>query len=220
LLACKAFVRINSKRIYFDIFGAINKNKIMKRQISFGLLIIALAFSNMVTGQLTPIKSFDFSLLEGKKLFIPTYEASQKFIAKMAKKGKLDEIEDAKAAAENYNKMRSEAMAESSYDDTDYEIKAFDAKSLMKAKDKEAMFLRLYQDDYGNRTASITVCSPKKQVIASTIINGLYLGEKNDIRLMINMLNESLNTAAEIQDEGGSSRKDVKSKYKENVITF
>ena len=173
-----------------------------------------------VVGQLTPLKKFDYSLLEGKTLYIPTYKASEAFIKKMAKKGKYEKITTAKAKAEHYNTIWNEAMAESSYDATDYEIRAFDRRKLIKEKNKKAILLYFYRDDYGNRSAIMMATAPKKRVIARTIITGLDLSSKNDLRLMINMLNESLNTASELEEEGDKSNKALRNKYKEEVIKF
>ena len=184
--------------------------------IIFGILLLGqTGFS-----QLAAVKKFDYSLLEGKKLYLPTYEAAEKYIKKMAKKGKYDKVADAKKNAEDYNKNWKEAMAESSYDATDYEIKAFDSKKLIKSKNKEAILLMFSYDKYGNRYATLNVTSPKNRVIAYAITNGLNLTTKNDIRLMMNILNESLNTAAELEEEGDKSRKAVKNKYKADFIEF
>ena len=67
----------------------------------------------------------------------------------------------------------------------------------------------------------LTVTGPKRRVIAKTPITGLDFSDKNDIRLMINMLNESLNTASELaEEEGKSSFKGVRTKYKEGLVEF
>ena len=167
------------------------------------------------------IKKFDFSLLKDKVLYIPTYETSEKYIAKMSKRGKFDKIADAKAKVEAYNKAWKEAMAESSYDATDYEIRGFDPKKLYKSKDPKAILLQYYFDKYGNEQAMLVVTGPKKRVIARTVITGLDLSDKNDIRLMINLLNDSMNTAAEIQNEGGKkSVKNFRSKYKVALVEW
>ncbi|MCB0402687.1 MAG: hypothetical protein KDD41_11425 [Flavobacteriales bacterium] len=184
-------------------------------------LLVMMLFSTIGFSQMAPVKKFDYSILEKKKLYIPTFEANEKFIQKMSKKGKYDKIADAKEKAAYYNKIWKEAMAESSYDATDYEIRAFDRKQLVKSKDKEAILMYFVFDDYGNGQVSLLVTGPKQQIIASSIINGLDLGEKNDIRLMMNMLNESLNTASELNEEGSKTNmKGMRSKYKEGVVEF
>ncbi len=183
-------------------------------------IIFCLLGSLNVNAQFNPIKKFNYSLLENKKLYIPTYEASESYIKKMGKKGKFDKIADAKAKAELHNNIWKEAMAESSYDATDYEIRGFDRRKLIKEQNKEAILLYYYVDDYGNWSAMLMVTAPKKQIIARTIITGLDLSDKNDIRLMINMLNESLNTAAELEEEGDKSMKSIRNKYKEGLVEF
>ncbi|MEM6829888.1 MAG: hypothetical protein AAF551_05185, partial [Bacteroidota bacterium] len=61
---------------------------------------ILVLFSLSGFGQIMPVKKFDYSLLEGKKLFIPTLSASEKFIAKMEKKGKYDKVAAANQTAD------------------------------------------------------------------------------------------------------------------------
>lgn len=185
------------------------------------LFISALLLLHTSYGQMAAVKKFDYTILKDKILYIPTFAASEKFISRMGKKGKYDKISDAKAKAEHYNKIWKEAMAESSYDATDYEIKAYDRKQLLKSKDSKAILLYFYMDEYGNRQAMMMVTGPKRKVIARTIITGLDLSNKNDIRLMVNMLNESLNTASELNEEGTqASSKSVRNKYKEALVEW
>lgn len=192
------------------------------KQFYNSFLTLALVFiSSLSFAQLNPLKKFDFSLLEDKVLYIPTYETSKKYIAKMSKRGKLDKIADAKAKTEAYNKAWKEAMAESSYDATDYEIRGFDAKKLFKNKDPKAILLLYQIDKYGNEYALLYTTGPKKQKIAQALITGLDMGDKNDIRLMINILNDSMNTAAEIQGEGKKATfKNLGKKYKMALVEW
>ncbi len=192
--------------------------KQLKKIISTLILVLV---ANVCFAQLVAVKRFDYSILKDKVLYLPTYETSEKYISRMSKRGKFDKITDAKEKVAAYNKAWEEAMAESSYDATDYEIRAFSPKELIKKKDPKALILWYYTDRYGNRTAMLTVTGPKRKVIAKSIITGLDLTDKNDIRLMMNMLNDSMNTAAEIQDEGEkSSRRNIRSKYKEALVEW
>ncbi len=186
------------------------------------LLIICGAFliTNLASAQLAGVKPFDPAILKNKVLYIPTFEASERYIDKMSKKGKFDEISDHEQKVEYYNTLWKEAMAESSYDATDYEIKGYDLKQLIKSKNEEAIILTYRQDDYGNRTVSMFVTGPKKRTIAIAPITGFNLFDKGDLRLMINMLNESLNDAAETAIDGqktsrSAARKDYKMKFVE-----
>lgn len=192
------------------------------KNLHYAVLILAACFiSTSSFGQLAAVKKFDYSLLEGKVLYIPTYEASKKYVQRMNRKGKFDKAQAAKDIAESYNEAWKQAMAESSYDATDYEIKSVDLKKLVKNKDKKALVLYYSTDDFGNRSAMLVAAGPKRRVIARTIITGLFLGEKNDIRLMMNMLNESLTVASEIDGEGGKvGYKNIRSKYKEKLVEW
>lgn len=185
------------------------------------LLIHILLFSINGFAQLAAVKKFDYTILKDKVLYIPTYEVSEKFISKMSRRGKFDKLTDAKAKVEHHNKAWEEAMAESSYDATDYEILGFDAKKMIKSKDEKAVLLYYLTDKYGNQQVEMLVTAPKKKVIARSIITGLDLSDKNDIRLMMNMLNESLNTATELNEEGQkASRRGAASKYKKGLVEW
>ena len=192
-------------------------NKILKCAWLFAALI---AF-NIGFSQIPAVKNFDYSILKDKILYIPTFEVNKRYATKMTKKGKLDKLADAKAEVEEYNLAWQEAMAESSYDATDYEIRAFDHKKVLKSKDEKAVLLFYYRDRYGNRYANIVVAGPKKKVVARSIITGLDLTDKNDIRLMMNMLNESLNVAAElVEEQGKANRKGARNKYRQGLIDW
>ncbi|SDM57452.1 hypothetical protein SAMN05421823_11620 [Catalinimonas alkaloidigena] len=192
----------------------------MKRAKKLLFFFLAVSFCQVGYAQLNPIKKFDYSLVEGKKLLIPSFETSEKYIKRMTKKGRFDKIEDVQEKVNYYNTIWEEAMLESSYDATSYEIKAFDYRELVKQKDQEAILLHYYIDKYNNWSAVLMVTAPKRQTIASAIINGLDLSSKNDIRLMINMLNESLNAAIQLEQEGDKSYRAMKNKYKERVVNF
>jgi hypothetical protein len=197
------------------------KNLSIKRTLS--TVLIMFLFCHFGYSQIAA-KKFDFSELENKVLYIPTYKTSSKFIDKMKKKGKYEKLASVNEKVELYNTAWEEAMAESSYEATDYEIRSFDRKTLIKSKNKKAVILYYYRDRYGNTTVNMMVTGPKKKVIASSYINGFDLSEKNDIRLMMNMLNDVLNTTADAQKESDNkskaNRKDTRSKYKERLVNF
>ena len=193
----------------------------MKKTTKSVLLIVMLFIFCNSFAQLATVKKFDYRILKDKVLYIPTYEVSKKYAAKLTKRGKLDKLADKKAIVEEYNNAWKQGMAESSYDATDYEIREFDHKKILKSKDKKAVLLYYYTDRYGNTYANIVVAAPKKKTIARTIITGLDLSNKNDIRLMVNMLNESLNTAAELNEEGSKvTRRAQGKKYKQGLVDW
>lgn len=194
------------------------KLKLMKKIILF--ISVLFVFNNSF-GQIAAVKKFDYTILKDKVLYIPTYEVSEKYISKMSKRGKFDKISDKKTIVEHYNTAWKEAMAESSYEATDYEIRSFDHKKVIKSKDEKAVLLYYYTDRYNNRQVELVVTAPKKKVIARSIITGLDLSDKNDIRLMMNMLNESLNTASELNEEGKkASRRGAVDKYKRSLVEW
>jgi len=193
----------------------------MKQLKNIAFVLIFSLISNICFSQLNPVKKFDMSILKDKVLYIPAYDVSQKYTARMSKRGKFDKLADKKAQIEAYNKAWKEAMAESSYDATDYEIRGFEYKKMFKSKDPKAILLYYIIDKYGNEYAKLIATGPKKKVIAQTMITGLDLSNKNDIRLMMNMLNESMTTAAEIQSEGNkASFKNIGKKYKIALVEW
>ena len=193
----------------------------MKKTKSFFLFIFVLFLFNNSFSQIAAVKKFDYTILKDKTLYIPTYEVSEKYISKMSKRGKFDKISDKKSKIEHHNKAWKEAMAESSYEATDYEIRGFDYKKMLKSKDEKAILLYYFTDKYDNRQVEMVVAGPKKKVVARSIITGLDLSDKNDIRLMMNMLNESLNTATELNEEGKkASRRGAVDKYKKSLVQW
>ena len=209
-----------SYRLITIEFLLIYKTKKLKTLKQILFILVMLSVSQTGFSQMNPIKKFDYSLLNGKTLLIPTLAASDSYLKKMAKKGKLEGIKDTKKAAEYYNTIWKEAMAESSYDATDYDVRAFDVKKLIKEKNEKTILLYYKTDKNGNMSAALTVTGPKRQVVAETIINGLNLFSKNDLRLMMNMLNESLLMASELEQKGDKSIKAIKGKYKQGIVDF
>ena len=170
----------------------------------------------------TPVKiKFDFSELEGRTLLIPELAVSEKFKDRKTKKGKIEDVEEVQERIDNYNANWKMAMAESSYDATDYEIRGFSAKELFKEKNEKVVFIMYFLDDKNNRRASMIVPGPKKKVLTSLFINNFDTSDKNDIRLMMNMFNQALHQMVDEQEESGEvSYKALRSKYKKRLIEF
>ena len=184
-------------------------------KLILGLFLITLSAKSFAKG-------FDYNTLEDKILYIPEYDVNDQYAKKLMRKGKFEELEDAEAKAEYYNEIWSEAMAQSSYDATPYEIRGFDRKKLVKEKNAKALLLYFSYDDYGNLFVSLYSTGPKKaQGVATALINGLDLSTASDIRLMMNMLNYALNDAIELANKDGKVKNaDRRSKYKESVVAF
>lgn len=177
------------------------------------ILLIGAATSN---AQMAALKKFDYRLLENKVLYIPEFDENEPMAKKLIKKGKFDKLQVLKDYAETWKKV----MAQSSYDATPYEIRKFDAKKLARQKDERAIVLIYTEDKAGNNFVQMWVTGPKRRLIAQALINGLNIYEENDLRLMINILNYSLNETAEVQEEGNKNRKGLKEKYLENLSVF
>ena len=187
------------------------------------LLLIALLLLVYTNAQSQyKIKAYDFKQLENKVLYIPKYEVDSDYAKKLTKKGKFDKLKTTKEKAAFYNEIWSEAMANSAYDATPYEIRSFDSKKLFKEKNKKAIVLMFWQQyKTVNWYAGLWVTGPKKQLIAQTLINGLDLDDEGDIRLMINLLNYSLTMSLELNEEEKKTKYSTfRSKYKEDVIAF
>jgi hypothetical protein len=185
-------------------------------------LLLFFSFQQLATAQFARLnKKFDYSLLESKVLYIPTFQNSEKLLKRMERKGQFEKLDDRQKKIDHYNTIWKEAMEESSYSATEYQIRSFDYREMIKSKNRRALLLYLYFDDYGNVSASMWVAHPKRQEIARVPINGFDLSSKNDIRLMINMLNEQLLSGMELEEEGSKKNsKAVFNKYKEGVVNF
>ncbi len=193
----------------------------MIKQITTIVLFLALA---MNTSAQVRVKSLDPEMMNGKILYIPDYNPDDPVIKRWVRKGKDSKI----SAAEEYASLWREVMEESSWDVTPYEIKAFDEKKMIKSKDPKALLLKIYgqSQDCGNYYvtnwyASVIMTGPKKKVIATALINDLDWWERPDLRLIVNMLSNSLNEAVEAYEEDqGSKFKATKSAYKQNLVDF
>lgn len=193
----------------------------MKKTPLILIAIVALLISFSANAQFNSAKNFDFSSLEGKTLYIPTLEVSSSFAKRMKNKGKLDKLEAKENAVDAYNDAWKQAMAESSYDATDYQIGGFDKRELIKNKDKEAAFLDFNVDDYGNISVAMYVTYPKRTVIAGSLINGFDLTDKNDLRLMMNLINEVLNQYTEVEESGSKkSGKNLRLTYFKKYLDY
>ncbi len=158
-------------------------------------------------------KKFEWNELENRTLLIPTYNLSERYIEKLMKRSKNEKLANKQERADMFNTAWTEGLAESFYDATPYEIKSFDQKALIKSKSTKFMMLTFTEDKYGNVYVNVFLPGPKKKLIATTIVNGFNLYEKRDVRLMMNILNNSLLTAGQIYDEEGVvKRKDQKGK--------
>ncbi|MBL3657995.1 hypothetical protein [Fulvivirga sediminis] len=185
-------------------------------------IIILLSCINSSFAQFNPIKKFDYTLLEGRTLWVPKFDLSDKAMKRLIKKDKLKEYERLSRSATELTNLWSNAMKNSSYDATDYIIKKFEPKEFLKEKPKDAlalMFMEQRKDGQVlNISAQIWSAYPKKRPIASTVINDLDITDENDLILIINMLNNSLEGALAMEESGDKSVKAMKNKYKSNFV--
>ncbi|UII24412.1 hypothetical protein LVD15_13885 [Fulvivirga maritima] len=141
---------------------------------------------------------------------------------RLIKKDKLKEYERLSRSATELTNLWSNAMKHSSYDATDYEIKKFKPREFLKEKRKDALALIFIEERKDGRVINISAqiwsAYPKKRPIASTVINDLDITDENDLILIINMLNNSLEGALEMEQSGDKSFKAMKSKYKSNYV--
>jgi hypothetical protein len=191
----------------------------MKKYLVLSLLLFKIA----VYSQFSPIKNFDYKLLENKILYIPqlNFDEDSNKIQRFLKNERFDKIVTEKEKIEEYNRIWKLAMEQSSYNATPYEIVDFNYKELRKAKDPKALVLKFFTDGFYNDWVSLVSMGPDNtRDIARAIITGIDLTKVEDIRLMINMLNFSLNEASEFQEDESTSYYDVRKNYKKNFLDF
>ncbi len=206
------------RKNWFDIQLIINFNS-MKKYLS--IVVLFYLFTINSTAQFNYVKAFDYNLLKKKVLYIPKLSEDSRYAKKYIKTGNYSKLKTFQEKVEYFNQIWTEAMAISSYDATPYEIKEFEYKKIFKEKNEEAIILLFITDKYNNEFAQLWIAAPKRQCISSTIINGLDLADPKDIRLMINMLNYSLNEYAEIENTTkDKSFSGINNKYKEIVVDF
>ena len=188
------------------------------------LFLLLLFFKVQVYSQFSPVKNFDYKLLKGKVLYIPqlNFNEDSNKIQRFLKNEQFDKITGEKEKIEEYNRIWKLAMEQSSYNATPYEIVDFNYKELKKSKDPKALVLKYFTDGFYNDWVSLVSMGPDNtKVIARALITGVDLTKVEDIRLMINMLNFSLNEASELQEnELTTSYSDVRNNYKKNFLEF
>ncbi|WP_372744103.1 hypothetical protein [Lutibacter sp.] len=192
----------------------------MKKYLFLSLLL----FKVVTYSQFSPIKNFDYKLLEGKVLYIPqlNFDEDSNKIQRFLKNEQFDKIATEKEKIEEYNRIWKLAMEQSSYNATPYEIVDFNFKELKKAKDPKALVLKYFTDGFYNDWVLLVSMGPDTtKDIARALITGIDLTKVEDIRLMINMLNFSLNEASELhENELTTGYSDVRNNYKEKFLKF
>ena len=113
----------------------------MKQRLSFLVFFGILLVSITASAQFASVKKFDYSVLENKVLYIPKWDENSSYAKKLMKKGKFDKLKTYQERVDAHNKAWTEAMAQSSYDATPYEIRSFDSRKLFKEKNKKAIVL-------------------------------------------------------------------------------
>ncbi len=188
-------------------------------------IVTVLIISTISASAQVRVKSLDPNMMEDKVLYIEDYNPDDPVIQRWVRKGKDSKI----SAAEEYASLWRTVMDESSWDVTPYEIKKFDKKKLLKSKDPKALVLSLYSraskcNNGGyvyNFYASVIMAGPKKKVIATALINDLDWWERTDLRLIVNMLSNSLNEAIEAYEEdSGSKYSAARSAQKQVLVDF
>lgn len=186
--------------------------------------ILFLLIKATIYSQFSPIKNFDYKLLENKVLYIPqlNFNEDSNKIQRLLKSEKFDKIATEKEKIVEYNRIWALAMEQSSYNATPYKIIDFNYKDLKKAKDPNALVLNYFLDGFYNQWVSLVSMGPDRTtVIARALITGIDLTKVEDIRLMINMLNFSLNEAANLQENDLTiSYSNVRDNYKKNFLDF
>jgi len=180
-----------------------------------GLVLFQLGYAQMATS-----KKFDYSTLDQKVLYIQEYDLDDDFVKRMTKRGKHEKLKDAIDDVESYNRAWEDAMNTSSFDASPYEIRGYDQKRLLKEKNNKAIILQFWHDhNTGNEGVSMVVTGPKKAVIAVTYITGLDIETASDLRLIMNLLNYSLQEAAELSNSGEKvKRSALVENYKKNLV--
>lgn len=183
-----------------------------------------LLFKVVAYSQFSPIKNFDYKLLEGKVLYIPqlNFDKDSNKIQRFIKNERFDKIATEKEKIEEYNRVWKLAMEQSSYNATTYEIVDYNYNELRKTKDPKALVLRFYTDGFYNNWVSLVSMGPENtRDVARALITGIDLTKVEDVRLMVNMLNFSLNEASELQENDlTTSYSDVRNNYKKNFLAF
>jgi len=192
-----------------------------KITILLGVILLAYVSTIAQFGNVKDRDTFTFEEIQKKTLYIHIFDPDSKYAKKLIKKGKFDELKSLEEMVAYYNEVWAEAMATSAWDATPYEIREFSASKLFAEKNEDALVLT-YKFIYPyNVIAEVRMTGPVEKLLASAFVNGLDLGKAGDIRLMMNMLNNSLNVGIELSEEEKEMvYSNTRNKYKEVLVAF
>ena len=154
------------------------------------------------------LKNFDYSAVADKKIliYLKPYKGERKistgeFSLFFSKKVKL--------TAEERVKIWEKGFESSNYSASDFEIThdLSEIKALIRKRDRNYLFMRASDDDFGNDYMKVFTAYPKQMVVASVLTNQFNLTSEEDIRLMFNLLNSYFEDAIEVQSKGVEKRK-------------
>lgn len=135
------------------------------------------------------VKAFDQKLVKGRTLLILPYD---KIPVKNADLNVFKAFKTDIQKEREWKRMVDTAIKASCFDYFEYQVKDFFLDDMKKTKDKNVVLLYYTRDFYDNFYAEIAIVEPKYEILACVPINGLWLTDFNDLKLMFNMLQYSL----------------------------
>lgn len=165
------------------------------------------------------VKSFDTKFIRKKILYVPIVDNVN---SALKDKTVFRGLKTDKQIDKKWKEIWDEGIKNSTFDMLEgYEIKQFRRKLLEKSKDKTVVVMYFERDFYNNWHANLEVCEPKKELVASTIVNGLKLTSSEDVTLMMNMLSFSMINASNYYgDKVRPLYRNHENKYKESINDF
>jgi len=178
--------------------------------------IICLTISLSSFGQFETCKDFDPSIFDNKVLYIPSYE---QFITQIAFPSPFQKSmkKEQKKLAEMYVEAWTKGLAESYYDATDYEIVYYNWKNFNKNVDPNAAIMFFQDDTQKNRHIYIQTSDPYLKTVVRAVGNDLDFFSKNDVRLFMNLINETIKNSWSSESSFKPSAINQK-KYKDDLI--
>jgi len=137
--------------------------------------------------------SFDYSTIEDKTLIIPKYDPKSIYGKNLVLNKQYEKFGSVNEKNSYYENMWDTAIQESSFSLCDYKIKNIDFETLSNVEKRKYVYLS-YHKTYGYFYAMVWFVDEKGEELplAMVLVNDFDLGDKNDIRLMFNIITQTI----------------------------
>lgn len=194
----------------------------------FALLLALLVFPSISTSAQNGIKvnPIDPAVLQNKVLYIPAYDDVNPMYSKRRKAQITAERISDDAILSQWDRV----MMNSTWKHTNYEVKKFTPKELIKEKNPEALMFVILETSSScgesgirmiNYYAKVIMTGPKKKELASALVNGLDWNTDEGLRLVVNMMSDAISNGIEtFEAKKGGVKASTRDEFKKDLVNF